>query len=261
VFRNEGIDTRHNPEFTILELYEAYGDWHRYMELTEQLVAHLATELLGTTKVTYQGRDLDLSAPWRRATITDLIEEQIGVRVDLTTEIDELRALLDEHGVPWKDDDPAGKLLLELYEKSAEAEQWQPVFVTEYPRDVSPLARRHRELDGYTERFEAVVAGRELCNGFSELIDPDDQRERFEDQARQKAAGDDEAMAVDEDYLRALEYGLPPTVGLGIGIDRLVMLLADVGSIRDVVLFPTLRPEQDRGAAEGEQDDLSGGAA
>jgi lysyl-tRNA synthetase, class II len=261
VFRNEGIDTRHNPEFTILELYEAYGDWHRYMELTEQLVAHLATELLGTTKVTYQGRDLDLSAPWRRATITDLIEEQIGVRVDLTTEIDELRALLDEHGVPWKDDDPAGKLLLELYEKTAEAEQWQPVFVTEYPRDVSPLARRHRELDGYTERFEAVVAGRELCNGFSELIDPDDQRERFEDQARQKAAGDDEAMAVDEDYLRALEYGLPPTVGLGIGIDRLVMLLADVGSIRDVVLFPTLRPEQDRGAAEDEQDDLSGGAA
>jgi lysyl-tRNA synthetase class 2 len=244
VFRNEGLSPRHNPEFTMLELYEAYGDWTTYMELVEQLVAQLATELCGGTVVEYQGRELDLSAPWRRATMSDLTEEAIGERVDLGTPIERLRQLCDEHEVPWKDDYGPGKLLLELYEKTAEAAQWNPVFVTEYPQEVSPLSRKHRELEGYTERFEAIVGGRELCNGFSELIDPDDQRARFEEQAGAKAAGDDEAMVVDEDYLRALEYGLPPTVGLGIGIDRLVMLLADVGTIRDVVLFPTLRPEQ-----------------
>ncbi|MCU1453160.1 MAG: lysyl-tRNA synthetase, class [Acidimicrobiales bacterium] len=249
VFRNEGLSPRHNPEFTMLELYEAYGDWSVHMELTEQLVAHLATELCGSTKLTYQGRDLDVSAPWRRASMSELIEEQIGRRVDLDTPIAELRALCDEHDVPWKDGHGPGKLLLELYEKTAEAAQWDPVFVTDYPQEVSPLARAHRSQAGMTERFEGIVAGRELCNGFSELVDPDDQRARFEAQARQKDAGDDEAMVVDEDYLRALDYGLPPTVGLGVGIDRLVMLLADVSSIRDVVLFPTLRPEQERGDA------------
>ncbi|MCU1354501.1 MAG: lysyl-tRNA synthetase, class [Acidimicrobiales bacterium] len=254
VFRNEGLSPRHNPEFTMLELYEAYGDWDVHMALTEQLVAYLAAELCGGTTVTYQGRELDLSAPWRRASMSDLIEEQIGRRFDLSTPLAELRAACDELEVPWKEEQGAGKLLLELYEKTAEAAQWDPVFVTDYPQEVSPLARAHRELAGMTERFEAIVAGRELCNGFSELVDPDDQRARFEAQARQKDAGDDEAMAVDEDYLRALEYGLPPTVGLGIGIDRLVMLLADVGTIRDVILFPTLRPEQDRGVDAASDD-------
>jgi lysyl-tRNA synthetase class 2 len=256
VFRNEGISPRHNPEFTMLELYQAYADWTDIMALVEELVAHLAIELTGGTTISYQGRDLDLSVPWRRATLASLIEEQIGRAVDLDTPIDELRALCDEHDVAWRDSYGPGKLLLELYEKTAESKQWDPVFVTEYPIEVSPLARPHREIPGMTERFEGIVAGRELCNAFSELLDPDDQRARFEEQVRERDDGDEEAMAVDEDYLRALEYGLPPTGGLGIGIDRLVMLLADAGTIRDVVLFPTLRPEQDLGSAtmDGEAD-------
>ena len=245
VFRNEGLSTRHNPEFTMLELYQAYGDYHDVMELTEELVAHLARDLHGTTVLTYGGRELDLTPPWRRASMIDLIEEQIGVRVDLRMDIDELRNLCREHGVEVKDGYGTGKLVLELYEKTTEAQLWGPVFVIDYPKEVSPLARDHRELPETVERFEGIVAGRELCNAFSELVDPDEQRARFEDQARQKVAGDDEAMIVDEDYLRALEHGLPPTAGLGIGIDRLVMFLTDSASIRDVILFPTLRPEQD----------------
>jgi len=159
--------------------------------------------------------------------------------------VDARRAVADEHGVPWKDDDGPGKVLLEIYEKTTEAALWGPVYVVDYPEEVSPLSRPHRSRPGWVERFEAIVAGRELCNAFSELIDPEDQRRRFEAQARARAGGDEEAMAVDEDYLRALEHGLPPTAGIGIGIDRLVMLLADVPTIRDVVLFPTLRPEAD----------------
>jgi lysyl-tRNA synthetase class 2 len=248
VFRNEGISPRHNPEFTMLELYQAYADWTDIMELVENLVAYLAVELCGSTTITYQGEELDLAVPWKRATMASLIHEQIGVTVGLDTPVDELRALCDEHDVPWKDSYGAGKLMLELYEKTAEHAQWQPVFVTEYPIEVSPLARPHREIPGMTERFECIVAGRELCNAFSELLDPDDQRARFQDQVRERDNGDEEAMAVDEDYLRALEFGLPPTGGLGIGIDRLVMLLADAATIRDVVLFPTLRPEQDLGS-------------
>ena len=243
VFRNEGISPRHNPEFTMLELYQAYADWTDIMELVEQLVAFLAEEICGSTTVAYQGRDLDLSVPWRRATMASLIEEQIGRAVDLDTPIDELRAVCDEHGVEWRDSYGPGKLLLEIYEKTAEHQQWNPVFVTEYPIEVSPLARPHRDIPGMTERFEGIVAGRELCNAFSELLDPDDQRARFEDQVRERDNGDEEAMAVDEDYLRALDYGLPPTVGLGVGMDRLVMILTGTQSIRDVVLFPTLRPE------------------
>jgi len=245
VFRNEGLSTRHNPEFTMLELYQAYGDYHDAMALTEELVAHLAMELHGTTKLTYDGRELDLAPPWRRASLTDLVEEHAGVRVDVRMPLDELRRIADELGVEVNDDYGPGKLVLEIYEKTTEAELWGPVFVVDYPKEVSPLARDHRELPDMVERFEGIVAGRELCNAFSELVDPDEQRARFEEQARRKAAGDDEAMVVDEDYLRALEYGLPPTAGLGIGMDRLVMLLTDTHSIRDVVLFPTLRPEQD----------------
>jgi lysyl-tRNA synthetase class 2 len=243
VFRNEGISTRHNPEFTMLEAYEAYGDHHTHMALTEQLVSHLATELTGSTTVVYDGREVDLSVPWRRATMAELTSERVGEAVSHHTSIERLRALCDTHGVPWKDSYGSGKLLLELYEKTTEHTLWDPTFVTDYPAEVSPLSRRHRDDPDLTERFEGIVVGRELCNGFSELTDPDDQRGRFEDQAAQKAAGDEEAMVVDEDYLRALDYGLPPTVGLGVGMDRLVRILTGTQSIRDVVLFPTLRPE------------------
>jgi lysyl-tRNA synthetase class 2 len=245
VFRNEGFSTRHNPEFTMLELYQAYGDYHDMMALTEELVAHLSMELHGTTQITYSGRDLDLAPPWKRATLTDLVEEHAGVHVDVRMPLDELRRIATDHGVEVEVDYGPGKLVLEIFEKTTEAELWGPVFVMDYPKEVSPLARDHREVPEMVERFEPIVAGRELGNAFSELVDPDEQRARFEAQAALKIAGDDEAMVVDEDYLRALEYGLPPTGGLGIGMDRLVMLLTDSGSIRDVIFFPTLRTEQD----------------
>ena len=244
VFRNEGLSPRHNPEFTMLELYQAYADYTDLLVFVEQLVAGLATELRGGTHLEYQGRPLDLTPPWRRATMAELVTEATGEEASVHTPVAELtRRLAAAGGEP----DPAwgpGKLLLELYEKTAEPQLWGPVFVTDFPAEVSPLARRHRHDPDLVERFEPVVAGRELGNAFSELVDPDDQRQRFEAQAAARAAGDDEAMAVDEDYLRALELGLPPTAGLGIGIDRLVMLLADVANIREVIAFPTLRPER-----------------
>ena len=243
VFRNEGISNRHNPEFTMLECYEAYGDYSVHMELTETLVEHLATELCGSSTITYQGREVDLSTPWRRASLAELTSASIGHDVSVHTDRVELQGLCADNGVPFEAEWGPGKLLLELYEKTTEGDLWDPVFVTDYPAEVSPLSRPHREDPELVERFEGIVVGRELCNGFSELTDPDEQRRRFVEQAAQRDAGDSEAMAVDEDYLRALEYGLPPTVGLGIGIDRLVMLLADRATIRDVVLFPTLRPE------------------
>ncbi len=243
VFRNEGTSTRHNPEFTMLELYQAYADWTDIMELAENLIEHLAVQLTGSSTVSYDGRDVDLSAPWRRATMVDLIAEHADVEVSLDTPLDELRAICDKFEVAHKPSYGPGKLILEIYEKTVEPNLWGPVFVTEYPKEVSPLSREHRDNPSMTERFEAIVAGSELLNGFSELVDPAEQRARFQEQAAQKDAGDDEAMVVDEDYVRALEFGLPPTGGIGIGIDRLVMLLADVQTIRDVVLFPTLRPE------------------
>ena len=243
VFRNEGISTRHNPEFTMLELYWAYADHTDIMELTENLVAGVAAEVCGSTTVAYDGREVDLAPPWRRATMDEVIAEHTGAEVSLDTPRPELAARCDSLGIATEDGWGAGKLLLEIYEKAAEPNLWGPVFVTDYPAEVSPLSRRHRTRPGYAERFEGIVAGRELCNAFTELVDPAEQRSRFEAQAELRAAGDDEAMLVDEDYLRALDYGLPPTGGLGIGVDRLVMLLTDTQAIRDAVLFPTLRPD------------------
>jgi lysyl-tRNA synthetase class 2 len=243
VFRNEGLSTRHNPEFTMLELYEAYSDYTDMMTLVEELVAAAATEFLGTTELSYGGLPLSVATPWRRATMTELIEEHAGLAVDLDQPIDDLRRAASGAGVAVEEQWGPGKLILEIYEKTTEPELWGPVHVMDYPKEVSPLARDHRSRPGYVERFESIVAGRELCNAFSELTDPDEQRARFEDQARAKASGDEEAMAVDEDYLRALEYGLPPTGGMGMGMDRLAMLLSDSEAIRDVIAFPTLRPE------------------
>jgi lysyl-tRNA synthetase class 2 len=244
VFRNEGLSPRHNPEFTMLELYQAYADYGDLAVLVEELVSGLASELCGATTISYQNRDLDLTPPWRRATMAVLVSEATGEPVDVHTDIDELRRRIAAVGVEPNPAWGAGKLLLELYEKTTEPHLWGPVYVMDFPAEVSPLSRRHRSDPDLVERFEAIVAGRELVNAFSELVDPEDQRSRFEAQASARAGGDEEAMAIDEDYLRALEHGLPPTAGLGIGIDRLVMLLADVANIREVIAFPTLRPER-----------------
>jgi lysyl-tRNA synthetase class 2 len=232
VFRNEGLSPRHNPEFTLLELYQAYADYTDLLSLVEDLVGGAATELRGGTSLEYQGRALDLSPPWRRATMAELIGEATGLDVSVHTPVEELRRHLSAAGY---EPDPSwgpGKLFLEIYEKTTEPGLWGPVFVLDFPAEVSPLARRHRSDPALAERFESIVAGRELANAFSELVDPDDQRERFVDQAAARAAGDEEAMPIDEDFLRALELGMPPTGGLGLGIDRLAMLLGDTANIR-----------------------------
>jgi lysyl-tRNA synthetase class 2 len=244
LFRNEGLSPRHNPEFTTIELYQAYADYTDLMVLVEELVSGLALDLLGTTELEYQGRPLSLAPPWRRATLAELVTEATGAALDVHTPVDVLRRHLSEAEAPFEESWGPGKLLLELYEKTTEATLWGPIFVCDYPAEVSPLSRRHRSDPDLVERFEGIVAGRELVNAFTELIDPAEQRARFEEQARLRAGGDEEAMPVDEDYLRALEHGLPPTAGLGLGIDRLAMLFADVANIREVIAFPTLRPER-----------------
>jgi lysyl-tRNA synthetase class 2 len=256
VFRNEGLSTRHNPEFTMLELYQAFGDYTDMMTLAEDLVAGAALEATGATTVAVDGQVLDLTPPWPRRPMLELIEEHAGVSVHPSMPVADLERACDDAGVPREQGWGPGKLVMELYEKTVEPNLVGPVFVTDYPREVSPLARAHRDDPTLVERFEAVVLGRELANAFSELNDPVDQLERFEAQAKLAAEGDDEAHGVDADYVRALEFGLPPCGGMGIGIDRLVMLVAGVSSIREVILFPHLRPE-----AGNDGDEPQGGEA
>ena len=245
VFRNEGVSPRHNPEFTMLELYAAYWNVDDMMAFTEELVAGVAMDVLGTTELEYQGRPLSLKTPWKRATMAQLASEAIGEEVSVHTPRERLAALLDARGVSPHASWGPGRCLSELFEDAAEATLWDPIFVTEHPVEISPLARRHQVDPELTERFESYCAGRELSNGYTELNDPVDQRTRFEEQARLAAAGDDEAMAIDEDYIKALEWGLPPTAGLGVGIDRLSMLIADESNIKEVIAFPTLKPIRD----------------
>lgn len=242
-FRNEGMSPRHNPEFTMLEAYHAFGNMQTMLELTESLIASVAQEVLGTLDLEYQGVRVSLERTWRVATMAELTSEAAGVPVDVHTPIDELRSLCDRHGIEVEAAWGPGKMLNELFEKLVEHTLVQPTFVTMYPAEISPLARRSDVDPELTDRFELIITGREFANAFSELVDPVDQRERFEAQAAAKDAGDEEAMHVDHDYLRAQEYGMPPAGGLGIGIDRLVMLLTDSASIRDVLLFPHMRPE------------------
>ena len=243
-FRNEGISTIHNPEFTMLEFYQAYADFHDLLALTEDLFVELAEEVCGTTKIDYQGQTIDLTPPWRRLAYLDSIVAVNGLDPDILTDLE--KALQAAKKLHIEIDANAGLIavLTQLFEATVEPTLIQPTFITDFPLAISPLARRKDSNPLLTDRFELFVGGRELANGFSELNDPLDQRERFEAQVAQRAAGDDEAHYLDEDYVRALEYGMPPTAGEGIGIDRLVMLLTNQASIRDVILFPQLRPEK-----------------
>lgn len=252
IFRNEGISTRHNPEFTTIEVYQAYGDYHDMMDLTEALVVTPAQEVLGTLQINYQEQSIDLTLPWRRVTMHDLVLEQTGLDFTQFQTLAEAQAAAKAAGVSDVEScDSIGKLLNECFEQKAEQTLIQPTFVIDYPIEISPLSKPHRSKPGLVERFELFVVGRELANGFSELTDPVDQRQRFEAQAARKAAGDLEAGGVDEDFLTALEYGLPPAMGMGMGIDRLVMLLCDCASIRDAIAFPLLKPEAAEEKDEG----------
>jgi lysyl-tRNA synthetase, class II len=245
VFRNEGIDATHNTEFTMLESNSAFQDYRDMMELARGVILEAADAAGGGRRVTFRGQQIDLEAPWRELTLLEAVRETLGepgLAYDLP--LDRVRALCDRYGVAWQPGWETGKLVLELYEKHVEHTIVQPTFVTDHPVEVSPLAHPHRGDPFVTERFELIILGREYSNCFSELTDPDEQRLRFEEQALAKAGGDEDAMVVDEAYLRALELGLPPNAGLGIGVDRLVMLLGGLSSIREALLFPQLRPEE-----------------
>jgi len=242
-FRNEGMDKDHNPEFTMLELYVAFRDYVFMMGLVEDMVHSVCAALFKSPTVTYQGIPLNFTPPWTRMTFFEAIQRHSGADCS-DKDAGALRNIARDLRLEIEGDPPKGKLLDEIFAQTAQPKLVQPTFITDYPVELSPLAKRHRSKPGLVERFEGFVAGKEICNAFSELNDPIDQRRRFEDQARLKAAGDEEAMVFDEDFLRALEYGMPPTAGLGVGIDRLAMLLTDAPSIRDVILFPHMRLEK-----------------
>jgi len=244
-FRNEGISTFHNPEFTMLEFYRSYATYEDLMSYTEELFAFIARNIFGSLKFTYQGTEIDLTPPWRRISVKDALLQIAGM--DKSTLEDQTQALAfaKKVGCEAKQTDPLGKVLMAIFDEVVEKKLTQPTFVTHYPVAVSPLSRRSNSDPDIVDRFELYIYGREIANAFSELNDPADQRERFLQQLKQREAGDDEAHEMDEDYIRTLEYGMPPTAGEGIGIDRLVMLFTDSASIRDVILFPLLRTKQD----------------
>ncbi|GAA0504253.1 lysine--tRNA ligase [Salinibacillus aidingensis] len=244
VFRNEGVSTRHNPEFTMIELYEAFADFHDIMELTENLIAHIAKNVLGTTKIQYGDEEVDLEPEWKRLHMVDAIKEFVGVDFWENMSDEEARSLAKEHGIDIEDNMKFGHIVNEFFEQRVEEKLIQPTFVYGHPVEISPLAKKNEEDDRFTDRFELFIVGREHANAFSELNDPVDQRERFEAQLQEREEGNDEAHMMDEDFLESLEYGLPPTGGLGIGIDRLVMLLTNSPSIRDVLLFPQMKNKE-----------------
>lgn len=245
VFRNEGMDTKHNPEFTLLELYQAYTDYEGMMNITENMIRTVAQNVLGTTTLTYGEYELDLGKPFERITMADVVKKYSGVDFNEITTLEEARAVAKEHHIEYEERHLVGDILNLFFDEYAEEHLIQPTFVTDYPVEISPLAKRKPSNPKLTERFELFILGREHANAFSELNDPIDQKERFEHQVELKKQGDDEATDMDRDYITALEYGLPPTGGLGIGIDRLVMLLTNNDCIRDVILFPTMKPLND----------------
>ncbi len=242
VFRNEGLDTRHNPEFTLMELYQAYTDYHGMMDLTENLYRHIAKEVLGTTQIVYNGIEMDLGKPFERITMLDAVKKYSGVDFNEIKTLEEARAAADEHHIEYEERHKKGDILNLFFEEYVEEHLVQPTFVMDHPIEISPLTKKKPENPEYVERFEFFMNGWEMANAYSELNDPIDQRERFKAQEEQLAQGDDEANTTDEDFMNALEIGMPPTGGIGFGIDRMCMLLTDSPAIRDVLLFPTMKP-------------------
>ena len=241
VFRNEGVDTKHNPEFTLMELYQAYTDYHGMMDLAENLYRHCALEVCGTTKITYGGVEIDLGKPFERLTMVEAVKKYSGVDFEAINTIEEARAAADAHHIEYEQRHKKGDILNLFFDEFVEEHLVQPTFIMDHPVDISPLTKKKPDKPEYTERFELFITGREMANAYSELNDPVDQRQRFEAQEEMKRLGDEEANSIDEDFLRALEIGMPPTGGIGFGIDRLVMLLTDSSAIRDVLLFPTMK--------------------